>query len=185
MKKFLLVFALSFVMFLCFTGVTAHAYSMKKGDIYVTNATSSKGLTGHAGIAISSTKILHIPGGGATTKLYTLSQWKSAYTGSKGDTWVYRPSSTSIASKAGNWAYSHYWNKNMGSSQTIKPKYGLGGSRFATNPTYCSKIVYQAYYYGSGDIAYVYPISGPLSPYDLRGGVFQNKYKPSKVATFK
>ncbi|WP_376740610.1 hypothetical protein [Listeria innocua] len=73
----------------------------------------------------------------------------------------------------------------MGATQTIKPSYSLKGSRFSKNPTYCSKIVYQAYYYGSGNIAYVYPISGTLSPYDLRGGVFQRKYKPSKVATFK
>lgn len=72
-----------------------------------------------------------------------------------------------------------------GATQTIKPSYSLKGSRFSKNPTYCSKIVYQAYYYGSGNIAYVYPISGTLSPYDLRGGVFQRKYKPSKVATFK
>lgn len=67
-----------------------------------------EGLTEHAGTAVSSNKILHIPGGGSTTKLYTLSQWKSAYTGKKGDTWVYRPKSTSIATKAGNWAYKNY-----------------------------------------------------------------------------
>ncbi|MBC2140670.1 hypothetical protein HCA95_15210 [Listeria innocua] len=105
-----------------------------------------EGLTEHAGTAVSSNKILHIPGGGSTTKLYTLSQWKSAYTGKKGDTWVYRPKSTSIATKAGNWAYKNYWNKNMGATQTIKPSYSLKGSRFSKNPTYCSKIVYQAYY---------------------------------------
>ncbi|EBF5117160.1 hypothetical protein FHZ94_15235 [Listeria monocytogenes] len=82
MKKLVAVVALSFVLFFCFTSVSAHAYTLKKGDIFVTNATSSKGLTGHAGIAISSNKSLHIPGG-STTKLYTLSQWKSAYTGKK------------------------------------------------------------------------------------------------------
>ncbi|EHD1589175.1 hypothetical protein JR590_002967 [Listeria monocytogenes] len=120
MKKLLAVVALSFVLFFCFTSVSAHAYTLKKGDIFVTNATSSKGLTGHVGTAISSNKILHIPGGGSTTKLYTLSQWKSAYTGKKGDTWVYRPKSTSIATKAGNWAYKNYWNKKYGSNSNYK-----------------------------------------------------------------
>ena len=35
---------------------------LKKGDILVNNGTSSLGLTGHAGITITSSQVLHTPG---------------------------------------------------------------------------------------------------------------------------
>lgn len=65
------------------------SYSMKAGDIFVTNATSSFGLTGHAGIAISSSRILHIAGPGEHPTTLSLYSWNNDYT-DNGWTKVYR-----------------------------------------------------------------------------------------------
>ena len=55
-------------------------YSMKVGDVFITNGTSSSGITGHAGIAISSTEILHIAGIGKTPTVISLADWNREYT---------------------------------------------------------------------------------------------------------
>lgn len=161
------------------------SYSMKAGDIFITNATVSSGIVGHAGIAINSTYILHIPGPNKTTQLLTLSDWKSKYAGSNGTTWVHRVNSSDLASKAANWALKNYYNSSGStSSQNIKPSYSITTSLFSKDPTYCSKIVYQAYYYADQDVAgtWVYNRSGIVPPYHLRANVFYQT--PPEVAVF-
>lgn len=118
-------------------------FTLKKGDILVSNGTSSAGLTGHAGIAISSSKILHISGAkNSTPKVLSIATWQRNYGIVKGQqdgrthTKVYRVSNSS-AEKAGTWADKNYKNKNY--------SYGFKGKITSKNPTYCSKIVWQAY----------------------------------------
>ncbi|UTR16470.1 hypothetical protein MM221_07985 [Salipaludibacillus sp. LMS25] len=117
-------------------------FTLKKGDILVSNGTSYKGLTGHAGIAISSNRILHIAGPNKKPAVVSVKAWQKNYGIVKGQrdgithTKVYRVSNNS-AGKAGDWASKNYKGKNY--------KYGFGGKITSKNPTYCSKIVWQAY----------------------------------------
>ncbi|WP_255304375.1 hypothetical protein [Listeria monocytogenes] len=54
-------------------------YNIKKGDILITNGTSSSGLLGHAAIANGNEYILDIPGAGKTTRQVPTSKWMSDY----------------------------------------------------------------------------------------------------------
>lgn len=108
-------------------------FTLKKGDILVSNGTSSKGLTGHAGIAISSSKILHISGAkNSTPKAVSIATWQKKYGIVKGQqdgkthTKVYRVSNSS-AGKAGTWAKDNYVGK--------KYSYGFTGKITSKNPT--------------------------------------------------
>lgn len=61
------------------TGRAAYPpYSLTKGDVFITNGTSSAGILGHAGIAISSDEILHIAGPEQHPDTITLSGWNAA-----------------------------------------------------------------------------------------------------------
>ena len=139
----------------------APIYSMEKGDIFVTNGTSSAGILGHAGIAISASNILHIAGFGENPDIISLNQWNSAYTDTDTDHWtkVYRHYSSSTATEAGDWAYDTYAYTDV--------EYALSLDLSSTNETYCSKIVWQAYYYGPSSPAATGSLSGYVLPYDL------------------
>lgn len=136
---------------------------LKKGDVLVSNATSSYGLTGHAGIAISSSEVLHISGSGAHPKVISTKTWQDRYGIVKGQkeglnikTNVYRIKSTKNASKAASWTVKNYKGK--------KYNYMVTNSLGKKDPTYCSKIVYQAY---SSIKAVNYPPGGFATPYGL------------------
>ncbi len=117
--------------------------TLKKGDILISNGTSSKGLTGHAGIAVSKNEVLHIAGPGKKVQVVSVSTWQKRYGIVKGQvdgktkTKVYRPKSTKNAKKAADWAVKNYKGKNY--------KYGTGRKLSDKDPTYCSKIIWQAY----------------------------------------
>lgn len=119
----------------------------RPGDIFVTNATPVWGVTGHAGIYISSYQILHIAGIGKTPELISVSDWHKNYTSADSfshDAWtkVYRCNNTTAGQKAANWANNKYGNS--------RATYKITSDLTTTNETYCSKLVWQAYYYGAG-----------------------------------
>ena len=140
------------------TTSTYASYAMRAGDVFITNGTSSAGLTGHAAIAVSSTKILHIAGVGSHPSTLSLSRWHQLYT-SKGWTKVYRHSSSATASKAAAWASRTY----EGSSAV----YMINNNVSSTYETYCSKLVWQAYYFGADSAVYL--AAGIILPYNLPG----------------
>lgn len=169
------------------TLLKASSYTMQSGDIFVTNATSLGGMTGHAAIATSSNWVLDIPAVGKTTRQSTFATWKSFY--KSGTVWVYRVDSKyrDIAIKAASWADRNYYSTTGSSKQNIFPRYGFlsGPVQFTTNPTYCSKIPYQAYWNGSGNVAFM-KVRAPgfvVTPYGLVDS-FSNSYKPKLVAKF-
>lgn len=133
---------------------------MKPGDVIITNSTSSAGLTGHAGIAISGSTILHIPGLGESVRRDSVTTFKNRY--NKGWIRVYRINDATAATKAANWASNTYRGTNA--------VYKITNDLSTTHETYCSKIVWQAYYYGIGKHA-VHPnlqnYNGLMPPYDL------------------
>ncbi|WP_260490481.1 hypothetical protein [Listeria innocua] len=122
-------------------------YTVKKGDILITNGTSSSGLLGHAAIANGNEYILDIPGKGKTTRQLTTREWMDNYD-KHGWIKVYRLKDSSVANAAAVWADKNYYSTKGTSKQDIFSKYGLTGSRYAKNPTYCSKIFYKLFILG-------------------------------------
>lgn len=138
------------------------SYSMEAGDVFVTNATISSAILGHAAIAISSTDILHIAGPGQTPSTISLSSWHNNYTNENGaDSWtkIYRHSNETIASQAAEWADETYKDSGAG--------YYINQDVQDTTLTYCSKIVWQAYFYGPETTDATYLSSGYILPYNL------------------
>lgn len=137
---------------------TYSTYSLTKGDVFITSGTSSAGILGHAGIAISSSYILHIAGPGYHPATITLSRWNSTYT-TEGWTKVYRHSDSDVADDAGQWAADTY--------QGTTAEYVISMDLTSTAETYCSKLVWQAYYYGPDEACANGPTWGVRLPYDL------------------
>ncbi|MBC2137469.1 hypothetical protein HCA93_14325 [Listeria innocua] len=157
-------------------------YTVKKGDILITNGTSSSGLLGHAAIANGNEYILDIPGKGETTRQLRTSVWMDSYD-KYGWVKVYRLKDSSVANAAAVWADKNYYSTKGTSKQDIFPKYGLTGSRYAKNPTYCSKIVLQAFYFGTGSKPVVQVFPSLVTVYDLPN-YFSKAYKPQQVKYF-
>lgn len=131
------------------------------GDIMITNGTSLGGLTGHAGIFLGDGSILSIAGGGHNPKPMYIMEWAQKYMNDKGEwTKIYRPASKYRPALAEQWAINNYRGK--------KYSYGITTNIFSKDPTYCSKIVWQAYWYASA-APQVGGMKQPLivSPYDL------------------
>ena len=135
------------------------AYRMTTGDVFVTNGTSVGGLTGHAGIAISSLYILHIQGPGYHPATIKLSSWNAKYSSNGRWTKIYRHNSAGTALKAGQWTEKTYKNSNA--------SFVINADLSSTSKTYCSKIVWQAYHYGPSSPVSTTPVSGIVLPYSL------------------
>ena len=146
-------------------------FSLQRGDIIITNGTSSAGILGHAGIATSSSYILHIAGKGSHPAKISLSKWHKKYTNKGTDTWskVYRHKTKTNAKAAATWAENTY----LGSGATYK----ITGNLASTSVTYCSKIVWQAYYYGPSSHQANGPTVGYRMPYDLPNTVWSVSLK--------
>lgn len=139
-----------------YPGTTTKA---KPGDMLVTNQTSSAGLTGHAGIVTDSYTVVHIGGYGEHPEEISISQFYKRY---KSKIKVIRYSSGTKAKKAGIWAREY-------AEEYYDAEYGLFSKLRGFDPTYCSKIVWQAYYYGA-DINFndLSPSSTDMfAPYDI------------------
>lgn len=136
-------------------------YTMKAGDILITNATSSSGLTGHAAMAVTAVQILHIEGAGKTPSTLGLESWHNKYTNSSSSSWtkIYRHEDSNVATAAATWERNAY----RGSSATYEINMDLA----STSKTYCSKMVWQAYYYGPSTPEANGPTVGVRLPYDL------------------
>jgi hypothetical protein len=118
--------------------------AIKHGDVIVTNCTSSFGITGHVGIAINYNEILHIGGTKEKPSTPTVEQFKQRY--KKGWIKVYRPVNFGWGVGAASWAVKTYKNSNA--------VYKITDDITSTKETYCSKIVFQAYKYGAGEVSF-------------------------------
>lgn len=135
--------------------------TFRAGDIIVTNGVKVP-LAGHAGIFVGKNTILHIAGPKKHPKTLSFSSWKNSYNKKAGSwTKVYRSTTSSYGPAASNWAMKHYYGSNA--------EYVINQDLKSTSKTYCSKIVYQAYYYGAGSKSIINPMTrGIIPPYDLR-----------------
>ncbi len=140
--------------------LTKATYQMQPGDVIITNGTSFGGILGHAGIAISSTSILHIAGPGKHPSVISIDSWNNEYLEESGDyTLIYRHSNSTVASQAAQWANRTYRNSNA--------EYVISTDLFSTNETYCSKLVWQAYYFGPSTPHATFPSLNIVNPYQL------------------
>ncbi|MFS0657003.1 YiiX/YebB-like N1pC/P60 family cysteine hydrolase [Bacillus sp. 179-C3.3 HS] len=106
----------------------------KKGDILITSTGAMNGLIGHAGIVINEKNFASIPGFKKHPKIESIQSWFRHSANTK----VIRINQEDKAVKAGDWAH-HYVKDNP------KARYSITMSIQSLDPTYCSKIVWQAY----------------------------------------
>ncbi|MGG1572450.1 hypothetical protein [Fictibacillus sp. NRS-1165] len=120
-------------------------FDYKAGDILITKSYNSYKLVGHAGIVLPDGKNVLFTSMSYNKKPYvwSISKWLDHYDTTK----VVRHNKASVANKAAQNAYDNYWKKGA--------KYKNSTYKVSTDPTnrkylYCSEIVWQAYYYGTG-----------------------------------
>lgn len=140
-------------------------YNIRPGDILITNATSKEGITGHAAIALDNNQILHIQGPGHTPVVWGQLQFISAYM--HGWIYVYRPTDAITGQNAANWASRTYRNSNA--------RYVITTNLSSTDVTYCSKLVWQSYYFGAGRLSVFNQSTNRLVlPYNLPTSEIRN-----------
>lgn len=150
--------------------IDVNGFFYAPGDILITKSTIVKGLTGHAGIVHPDGKsVIHIAGPGEKANVIPISQWLNRYSSTK----VIRYKYKLRALKAANWARDYYLN-GPGKYAEYKFKFNPKDK----SSVYCSKLVWQAYYYGADitfKIPYVnsqgfitsYLIPNMITPYDF------------------
>ncbi|MGE6630721.1 YiiX/YebB-like N1pC/P60 family cysteine hydrolase [Bacillus sp. NPDC077027] len=106
----------------------------KKGDILITSTGALNGLIGHAGIVISPKTYATIPGFKQQPIIYSIDSWFRMSANTK----VIRVNDEELAEKAGGWADDYVQTHP-------NARYGITLSINSLDPTYCSKIVWQAY----------------------------------------
>ncbi len=137
---------------------------VKAGDILITSKKTTRYHTGHSAIVTDDLRVVHIPAPGTHPQILSLSKWEKSYKIRK----VVRLKSTATAKAAGKWAREYQ-------KKYSKANYTIWSSIYGNfNNTYCSKLVWQSYYYGGKiDILQHYngrdviPTVGKILPYDF------------------
>uniref|UniRef100_A0A2A4JTB1 Uncharacterized protein n=1 Tax=Heliothis virescens TaxID=7102 RepID=A0A2A4JTB1_HELVI len=125
--------------------------SIIKGDILI-NKKFKTGLIGHIAIMADDNYAIELPGGKGwflgiadNNRLVSKDVWFDEY--GSGWTTVYRCPYKEVADSASDWAYRHYYNPSGGNIKTIHTRYKINLDFQSTNPSYCSKLVVQAFFY--------------------------------------
>lgn len=131
---------------------------VRRGDILLTNGIHSKGLLGLAAIMATDNFVLDMPGYKRTkTKMLNRDTsnnrriMKQMWFEEHNRYWihVYRYPNSNVADAAARWAYRNYYNPTEGSIKTIHITYRITLNMLSKNPSYSSKLVLQAYYFGT------------------------------------
>lgn len=131
---------------------------LRAGDVLITNDTSKQGFSGHSAIALNSNAILHIRGFGHTPDVNTRARFINDYR--NGWIRVFRPLNLGDGVAAANWADRTYAFSNV--------PYRLTNNLSTTHETYCSKLVWQAYFFGVGSFSVLDPRTNRMVfPYHL------------------
>ncbi|XP_026326627.1 uncharacterized protein LOC113235215 isoform X2 [Hyposmocoma kahamanoa] len=134
---------------------------IQRGDILLTNGNDKKGTLGLAALVIDNHNILEmlgyqttisrIPYEGMTNNLrVTIEHFFSLHL--KDWIYIYRCSNSTDANSAAVWAHHSYYNPKGLYVQTENISYEINSDFMSTNPSYNSKLVLQAYYFGSDAI---------------------------------
>lgn len=179
--------------------------TVRIGDILISKSGIISGMIGHAAIMATDYWVVEMPGAGVGT----LSSSSSTSSSSEDQTlednnrridkysWfdehesdfsitVYRCPDDYVAVMAAKWAYAHYYNATGGELKTIHIRYSLISPIFSvTDPSYCSKLVMQAYHFGS-DVDNVTSVDLIVMGVAIRPSnlvsFFTPRYKPQVVA---
>ncbi|MBM7835562.1 hypothetical protein [Clostridium sardiniense] len=174
---------------------------LRKGDIIIV-----QGSPGHAAIATTDNYILEMTGGGnilnwtATgisnnNNQFSKHNWlwgieeqgvKKSEPEIKNWLQIWRIPDRDIANKCANYADRTFWNSSGGYHKNRYIDYRVTSGLSTKNPNYCSKLVFQSYYWGSGDEPVMKPNMINLTwvlPWALPN-VFASKYEPYKVGTY-
>lgn len=140
MKKIvLLLFSVVLVtsLFPTSNNTASAAFSYKKGDILITDQTSSNGVTGHAAIFIGGGKVLNMSGWKSEPhpRVMTIKEWEKRH---KKRVKVLRYKSAKVANKAADQAVKYFKGKKIKYRITANPK--------NISKTYCSELVWYSYY---------------------------------------
>lgn len=126
----------------------------KAGDILVIYGNTQHGISsmlGHAAILSADGFVLEMPGGGRdNNRQWNKRDWISSHI--KEWTAVYRVSNNNLARQVAHYADTHFYSTTGGYTKNIHLDYGIDFRIKRINPNYCSKLVWQAYYYGSGSL---------------------------------
>lgn len=174
---------------------------LRKGDIIVVN---SKG-PGHAAIATTDNYILEMTGGRNPVKWFAggieknnhqfnANNWLFGYS-EQGWTpdqninykiQIWRIPNKNMDNQVANYADKHYFSYSGSYSRNINLRYLISPGPLVTNPNYCSKLVFNSYWYGSSNspvikdyyahVQYIYPSALP--------DIFQNGYTPRKIGDY-
>ncbi len=161
---------------------TSNNIPILSGDILITNSTSSYGVAGHAAIANGNGYVLDMPGYGDlndNNRQSSASNWLSYY--KKGWIKIYRLKNRDLARQVGRYADRHYYSTNGSATKNIHIPYRLSPHLYDMSTAYCSKLVYCAYWYGTGSLPVMKRTSGYVTP---RGLVdcFTSAYMPSRIS---
>lgn len=97
---------------------------------------------------------------------------------------VYRMRNTGLARQVAQYADTHFYCTYGGATKNIHLDYRITTNIKEINPNYCSKLVWQAYYYGTGNLPVVYGIgSGVIAPTGLPT-LFTPAYAPYQVGRY-
>ncbi|NVY96588.1 hypothetical protein HU830_05360 [Lactobacillus sp. DCY120] len=142
---------------------------VQKGDIIIEGGTSSSGpFIGHVAIATTNNIVLEMTGGSDWYKgildnnnQFLVKDWLRGEDGSPRhiNNWlrIYRLKDQDIASKAATWGDWRFYSSTHGWIKDRHIRYLINTQLRVFDPNYCSKLVYQAYYYSSGSLPVLKP----------------------------
>ena len=159
------------------------------GDILVVGGDFPTGVIGHAAILNADGYVLEMPGGANwfwgiadNNRQLPKRQWITEHI--KEQTSVYRIRNTGLARQVAQYADTHYYSTTGSITKNIHIDYRITTDIKGVNPNYCSKLVWHAYYYGTGDLPVMYGIgSGVVVPTGLPA-LFTQAYAPYQVGRY-
>lgn len=155
-------------------GMTEESFQIKSCDILVTDRSGSlgAGLTGHAAIYVGDGHVIEAKGPKYLSNMYNFSDFKATNTYSYHTIKVYRSNRDGWGAKAAT--YAKYHMRNI--------KYFIDLNAWTKNSTYCSKLIWQSYYYGVGPSATKYDQQYQLiTPYGVHSDIVGVGYDPVHV----
>ncbi|MBS6420378.1 MAG: hypothetical protein KH368_07055, partial [Limosilactobacillus reuteri] len=162
----------------------------KAGDILIVSGNFPTGVIGHAAIMNSDNTVLEMSGGEGWKKgipdnnhQYSKRTWIKNHI--KDWTSIYRISDSKLAKKVARYVDTHYFSSKGTATKDIHIDYKIDSLLKNKNPNYCSKLVYQAFYYGTGDLPVMKPTIpwGVIPPANLPT-TFSNSYKPTYIGRY-
>lgn len=140
LTKIVLTFLAALLISTIFTSTSeAASYKPKAGDILITSKkVTGAPFVGHSAIVTDDGRVAHISGPGAKPIVRKWSSWKKDYPKIR----VVRHKNSKIAKNAGTYARTKIVPQ--------KASYAIFPTLLSTGTQYCSKLVWQAYYFGNG-----------------------------------